>query len=129
MKKCGKCKKIKNDFEFPHNKCTKTGLYSYCRVCESQIKKLEHQKEVQIFHKLKINGCAICGYNKCFDALDFHHSNPENKKFQISSIKLNKKDFIEELNKCILLCANCHRETHVEKKAKKDGNENGEGEL
>lgn len=59
---------------------------------------------------LKINGCAICGYNKCDRALEFHHVNPQDKKFQVQALTMYRKDFADELNKCILLCANCHRE-------------------
>jgi len=69
--------------------------------------------------KLKINGCAICGYNKCNDALDFHHTNPEDKKFPLSIDGMNRTPnaIINEVNKCILLCRNCHTEIHA--KAKK----------
>jgi DNA-binding CsgD family transcriptional regulator len=57
--------------------------------------------------------CAHCGYNKNFDVIDFHHLNPEEKDFCISS-KCNSrwKTIKKELDKCIALCANCHRETH-----------------
>ena len=58
--------------------------------------------------------CAICGYNKCIKALEFHHINNDSKDFGISS-KGYTRSWIEikkELNKCILLCANCHREVH-----------------
>ena len=65
-----------------------------------------------LMHTLKVNGCAICGYDKCDGALDFHHVNPKDKKFLINYTALSKKDNTEELNKCILLCANCHREIH-----------------
>ena len=75
-------------------------------------------KEIQkIMHSLKINGCAICGYNKCDACLDFHHSNPKDKKFYITQNMCRKNKLIaEELNKCILLCANCHREIHIKEK-------------
>lgn len=68
------------------------------------------EKNKQILHKLKINGCAICGYNKCDMALEFHHANPKNKKYNVNKDTIFKKGLIDELNKCILLCANCHRE-------------------
>lgn len=55
--------------------------------------------------------CRSCGYDRCPAALDFHHPNPREKEFVISG-KL-AWDLIErELNKCVLLCSNCHRETH-----------------
>lgn len=58
--------------------------------------------------------CEICGYSKCLAALTFHHILPEDKSFNISHVlrilpwKLIKK----ELDKCFLLCANCHCEIH-----------------
>ena len=58
--------------------------------------------------------CEKCGYNKCNGALEFHHLNPQEKDFSISSTGTTKSfDRIKkELDKCIILCANCHREIH-----------------
>lgn len=59
--------------------------------------------------------CEICGYNKNIAALEFHHKNPEEKEFQIDLRKFANCDIDKlnnELNKCIILCANCHREIH-----------------
>ena len=58
--------------------------------------------------------CSICGYNKCVKALEFHHLESDKKDFGISAKGYTRSwDSIkEELNKCILLCANCHREVH-----------------
>ena len=68
------------------------------------------KKYLAMMHELKINGCAICGYDKCDRALDFHHVNPEDKKFQIRVTHMSNKNLIAEITKCILLCANCHME-------------------
>ena len=65
-----------------------------------------------ILDSLKINGCAICGYNKCSAALEFHHVNSRNKKFQIQANRIGQQSFADELSKCVLLCSNCHREIH-----------------
>lgn len=56
----------------------------------------------------------ICGYSKCPDAMEFHHLNPDEKDFSISySGKTRSWDKVKcELDKCILLCSNCHREIH-----------------
>ena len=73
-------------------------------------RKIENKR---ISNKLKINGCAICGYNKCNIALDFHHSNPKDKKFNIifgKASSFSNENLTDELNKCILLCKNCHSE-------------------
>jgi len=56
--------------------------------------------------------CQICGYNKCNAALHFHHIDPQGKDFCISSALTSWKRIQRELDKCILLCANCHYETH-----------------
>lgn len=63
--------------------------------------------------KLLGGSCKLCGYNKCVEALDFHHINPNEKDFGIS-MNLNRSwNKIEtELIKCILVCSNCHREIH-----------------
>ena len=59
--------------------------------------------------------CIKCGYNKCQGALEFHHIDPTTKSFGISSKgHCNSWDRVkEELDKCILICANCHRELHA----------------
>lgn len=59
--------------------------------------------------------CEICGYDKNISALEFHHIDPTTKEFQIdlrhfSNTNLEKLQ--NELDKCILICANCHRELH-----------------
>lgn len=57
--------------------------------------------------------CYICGYDRCNAAFDLHHINPEEKKFSFGGIRANPvawQRIVEELKKCIMLCANCHRE-------------------
>jgi len=58
--------------------------------------------------------CAICGYKKCIKALEFHHRNPTVKDFGISEKGYTRSwDRVrQELDKCVMLCANCHREVH-----------------
>lgn len=56
--------------------------------------------------------CEICGYNKCSRALQFHHTEPEKKDFQISGKSLSFNKLKNEVDKCILVCSNCHAEIH-----------------
>jgi predicted HNH restriction endonuclease len=57
--------------------------------------------------------CNLCGYNKCLDALQFHHIDPSKKRFNISKGFEFCWDYLKtELKKCILVCANCHKELH-----------------
>ena len=63
--------------------------------------------------ELKGGKCSICGYNKCIEALDFHHIDPEEKEMNMSRGKSKAWNIVlKELDKCILLCSNCHRELH-----------------
>lgn len=60
------------------------------------------------------NKCQICGYDKCIQALDFHHVNPEEKEFDFKgNTNRSWQATRNEIQKCILLCANCHREVHA----------------
>ena len=58
--------------------------------------------------------CEICGYNKCDRALSFHHLDPNKKDFGLSDKGLTRswKKIQQDIDKCILLCANCHMEVH-----------------
>ena len=60
--------------------------------------------------------CERCGYNKCLDALEFHHKDAKGKDFSISEKGYTRSwaKVKSELDKCELLCANCHREVHAE---------------
>ena len=56
--------------------------------------------------------CQVCGYNKCQAALELHHLNKSEKNFGIGDKGYTRswEKVRAELDKCILLCANCHRE-------------------
>lgn len=58
--------------------------------------------------------CEACGYSKCIAALEFHHQDPTQKDLQVSGAgNYRKWEVIRpEVDKCLLLCANCHREEH-----------------
>lgn len=60
----------------------------------------------------KGGSCEICGYNKCINALQFHHLNPNEKDFDISKDIKPLDKVKDELDKCILVCSNCHSEIH-----------------
>lgn len=60
--------------------------------------------------------CEICKYDKCIEALEFHHKNPLEKDFGISGVTKSFDKMKKEVDKCILVCANCHREIHEELK-------------
>lgn len=70
--------------------CKKHGLqrfvltscgYFRCTKCRSEAVQRRRLRVKQIATDFKGGKCKICGYNKCVDALEFHHRNPEEKEF------------------------------------------------
>lgn len=62
--------------------------------------------------------CEFCGYNKSINALQFHHIDSNEKDFTISGKSLSFERLKNEVDKCLLLCANCHHEVHEKNKSK-----------
>lgn len=58
--------------------------------------------------------CMICGYSKYIGALEFHHIDPKYKDFSLSVRGLTRswERIKEEVEKCLLVCSNCHKEIH-----------------
>lgn len=62
----------------------------------------------------KGGSCQVCGFDKYDAALEFHHLDPVKKDVKFSQLKSwGKERRIAELEKCVLLCANCHRGVHA----------------
>ncbi len=83
-----------------------------CKKCRSESiakkRKIIKERLIDIFG----GKCIICEYNKCDAALEFHHLDPEKKSFDLSKRNYYRSfdKILEEAKKCILVCANCHRE-------------------
>lgn len=67
----------------------------------------------QLLVEYKGGKCQICGYNRCIKALEFHHLNPQEKDCTISGGTKSFDSLKPEVDKCILVCSNCHREIHA----------------
>ena len=130
MKTCSKCKLEKPLKDFAPNRSKTSGSQTFCKKCQKAYQKDWYAKNKER-HKHKVAqrnkflktellkrissialscGCAKCGYNKHPAPLEFHHL--ENKVKNISDMVTNfcKWEAIEaEIQKCIVLCANCHR--------------------
>lgn len=86
------------------------------RVCSYCVEKRTNIALKEILVEKAGGKCNKCGYDKCIAALDFHHRNPEEKEINVaSSANANIAQKLEEIKKCDLLCARCHRELHWEK--------------
>ena len=114
------CEICENKFE------TKRSTRIYCYVCSGESTRLDnetrkHQKTIlrrsMKLQAIKLLGgkCSRCGYNKCIDALEFHHEDPSIKEFKLGSGNtMSWKEYKAEALKCILVCSNCHKEIHNE---------------
>ena len=62
--------------------------------------------------------CFDCGLKSEYtEVYDFHHENPNEKEYRLSNILKRSWDVIEqELKKCTMLCANCHRIRHAKER-------------
>ena len=130
VRKCSRCREYKPLSEFCRK--GKTGRSSYCRQCKLEYQREHYQKNKAIYkakakerkeslkqwvrnYKLSL-ACANCGetYVEC---LDFHHRDPKEKDFTVSQMALQGfsiERIQEEIAKCDILCANCHRRLHAE---------------
>lgn len=126
MKTCSKCKQTKNKADFS-NKRGK--LQTYCKECNKKYLKEHYQqnklyyleknqnrrKEIREFirdHKKKFS--CDCGESHVA-CLDFHHIDVKKKDISIASTigcGWSKDRLIKELEKCIVICSNCHRKLH-----------------
>ena len=111
--------------EYTCKDCGKEGkenFYQYKYQCKSCWNKRTYQSsrdKLDLLIHERGGKCERCGYNKCTDALQWHHIDPAIKEFGISkqrgaSIEVLRK----ETDKCSLLCANCHVEVHAEMRNK-----------
>ena len=84
--------------------------------------KKRENKFLSAYKKGKI--CALCGYNEHWEILQFHHKDKKKKLFEITLFKIAKKNPEElkrEIEKCILICPNCHFLLHLREKENKNG--------
>lgn len=110
MREIRKCK-IHGDIEFRYSKSENRWR---CVKCSSE-SVAKRRKELMRKAREYLGGkCSICGYDKCYAALEFHHICGDDKEFGVSSRGTTRSwDKIKnEISKCALVCSNCHRELH-----------------
>ena len=114
MKHCPRCQETKKNEEFNKNKACSDGLQSYCRLCSKN-------KSAQIRREFKetcidyLGGeCWSCKGEFPVAVFDFHHLDPTQKDVEVSKLTFKPwEEVAVELDKCALLCSNCHRQAHI----------------
>lgn len=84
-----------------------------CKFCDNA----ETVRRTQAIKRQSVEGfggkCVMCGYNRCLQALEFHHLDPSKKDPNFQRVGNKSFDSIRaEFEKCKLVCSNCHREIH-----------------
>lgn len=105
--------------QFCSNKCRCRQTYlnnptENNQSCYAYQKTRAEQRKLAIIN-LKGGCCTFCGYKKNYSALTLHHVDPSQKGFGIDSRKISNtkwETILKEVEKCILLCHNCHMELH-----------------
>lgn len=86
-----------------------------CKECHNLNTIDRGQKNKAKYVEYKGGKCQKCGYAKCSDSLEFHHIEPDHKDPTFESMRYwGFEKAKEELDKCMLVCSNCHREIHFE---------------
>jgi len=80
-----------------------------CGNCAVVIRRMKLKQQLVDY---KGGKCELCGYNKNVKALSFHHLDPNEKEYNISKYSKSLERLKKEVDKCQLLCMNCHAETH-----------------
>ena len=113
-KVCSKCQRELSIDNFHKNGFDRKGnqkYRGYCKDCANALETQRYKKKKSFVNQQK-EVCAKCGENR-FYVLDFHHKDKEEKEFTIGRLKKGSLSVIQdEIDKCVVLCANCHREFH-----------------
>jgi DNA-directed RNA polymerase subunit RPC12/RpoP len=111
---CRKCKQEKDESEFFRHPATKTGYrLNACKRCSAKHLVDARRKKKKHLVKYKGGACQICGYDRCLDALDFHHCLGEKEQGLSRAVRGKLQAAKAEADKCVLLCNRCHKEVHA----------------
>ena len=108
MNKCSVCGRL-YEYNSKKRKGHKKTKCSSCMVANFR------RKRKRMAIKYKGGKCVLCGYKKCQDALAFHHIESGNKEFGLArgvGLCRSWERVKKELDKCVLVCCNCHAEIH-----------------
>jgi predicted transcriptional regulator len=118
---CVNCQKelLGYNTTYCNNKCKCAYYYKnnkeVAKASSNRYQRSKSKERKLLLIEMSGGGCEICGYNKNYAALVFHHKDPKNKTFTLDSRKLsntNWESILLEFEKCQCLCANCHAEVH-----------------
>jgi hypothetical protein len=130
-KVCSNCKIEKSLDDFLWKNKSNNLKHSRCGECYKEIRKKSYDKNKDYYLKKNVRlrkhntewykdikknkSCIICGESESV-CLDFHHLDGNNKDYLVSQMRYStysKEKIIKEMEKCVILCSNCHRKVHA----------------
>ena len=112
---CTKCGKELSLDQFNWRDKSKGTRRSECKTCHNNYMKQKYKEKQVVVQELKAQcSCAKCGDKRGY-VLDYHHINPNEKEEGVARMVSNNytlNKVYNEIEKCVVLCANCHREYH-----------------
>lgn len=110
-KKCPSCKELLPLSAFNNDRTKSYGKATWCKMCsKDRVTKARARAKLSFLEYKGGARCIKCGYDKYIGALDFHHVDPASKEIRIPDVTVLDDRMKAELDKCVVLCANCHRE-------------------
>lgn len=110
---CGRCKVDKPLSEFYSNSTRSSRTQIYCKQCFNSYTTARFRRRKKQAVEYMGARCADCGGVFPYYVYDFHHLDPSQKDMQFNSLRRRSWDTIRaELDKCVMVCANCHRIRH-----------------
>jgi hypothetical protein len=130
-KTCSICKLEKSFNEFLWKNKQKGIKHYQCRECYKEIRKKSYNSNREYYLKKNVKKridnnewflqykknlkCLICGESEQV-CLDFHHLDGDDKRIEVSKMRYStysKEKIMKEIDKCVVLCSNCHRKVHA----------------
>lgn len=112
MKKCIRCNQCKELSEYHKHG---NSLYGECKICMNSRNAGRMMRNKLAAINAKGGCCERCGYDRNPKALEFHHKEPDKKDYTVAKLKnASLPKILKEIEKCLLLCSNCHKEVHDE---------------
>jgi len=109
---CPRCATIKSESLFFKDSTRKSGISGWCKDCHTKYTLNKFREKRDYLWEVKSQPCADCGNSYHPFAMDLHHLDPNEKEFNFNR-RLSLKRVKEEVNKCVVLCAVCHRLRHL----------------
>lgn len=134
-KTCSKCKTSKPLIEFNFRYRASGIRHSYCKDCGKGLTRSHYRnhkrqylkrnarsylKRRELIRGMKSRPCADCGIQYPYYVMDFDHREGETKEYELSRTeRMTIRAIMREIEKCDVVCANCHRERTHQRISKK----------